>query len=157
MVYNGIAYSLKWFAQRTSFSREVFNKAHASRDVDTSWWRRGDSITSWMNDICCLQIYSPLSRVCYSVLQKSLHCIPASTLCCCAAGHWRALDCFSWRNGQSSYIWQLNKDFHMQQVTVPPAKLVLGHLIFVLPFAGKCFIGNQLYKEADGIMLGSGA
>lgn len=45
----------------------------------------------------------------------------------------------------------------MQQVTVPPAKLVLGHLIFVLPFAGKCFIGNQLYKEADGIMLGSGA
>ena len=35
-------------------------------------------------------------------------------------------------------------------------EMVLGHLIFVLPFAGKCFIGNQLYKEADGIMLGSG-
>ena len=31
MVYNGIAYSVKRFAQRTSFSREVFGKVHASR------------------------------------------------------------------------------------------------------------------------------
>ena len=132
MVYNGIAYGVKRSAQKDLLIGKIL-AGFMHQGAGTSWCRRCGSTISWMNGICRLPVYSLLSHVCYSVLQKFLHYIPVSTLRCFLGGHWKAWGYQPWRDVRFCRILHPNMDFRRCSES-PPAKLILGHLNFVLPF-----------------------
>ena len=95
MVYNGIAYSVKRLAQRTSFSREVFGRA---------------LVTAFCRSLCIVFCF-------HSLLLRggALKSLGLSFMTRCTV-----LPYFTSEHG-----------FSQVQVTIPPAKLILGHLNFV--------------------------
>lgn len=80
MVYNGIAYEVKRIAQRDPLGGKSLAESR-HQGADTSWCRTGGSTTSWMNGICRLPVYSPVSRA-YCSVPHFMNSVPSLRMVC---------------------------------------------------------------------------